>query len=327
MKLIRNKGASVYDAEPEAISQSQVFQYIATLINPVDRRLYDVVMNEELNSVWIVQPAPNSVYEEAGRVRELQKFGRGYFDPDDLYENGSDTYYRVHTPEGVVRDGVGLGLMLYSGLALAALKHGADGVFSVPGDRTEPGDAWWGSQVQRGLVAEASDTEFDVVSVDIEESEIKSRLADAGKQGVALDSYDPDQVDVEVEHSRAVQVLPAEEVVELGIVLALREGEVDLPPLDVVSYLDLSTITDPALLYNVLMALREGEASKAEMTRVLSTLPNVLRGKSVSDVLAVIEELEFEDFEELELDDKIKKNAPKPPRAWVDYFGDLTEPS
>ena len=340
MRLLRKnkRKAEISDASREDISKVRKMSYVATFINPVDHRLYDIV-HTGARSISVIQPIPRAEYE--GRTFKegeyfYYEFGTGHFDRDDEISYEGEEYYRSHTPGGVAVKGTGLGLMLYSGLAIAVTDQYGAGIFSVSGDRSAQAEAWWESQSQRGFVSEETITssEQETVEADIDEDMVKCQVGPMDCE-VEIESVDPDRVYVDVSYytEKQVQILPAATVVDAGFTLAWNEEsydlfENDLPPIEVISEIDLSTTADPALIYNILVLLRDEDASKSQIQKVMSTMPSFLRDKTFKAVLEALGQQSF-DFEDLQddIDELVKKNPPKRnSRVWKDYFGTLAEP-
>lgn len=135
--------------------------YVGTLLNPVDHKPYAVTWDPDVKHCYIVTPASGPFI---GKV-----WGDGYFEDDPGDEMGASAKSgcpRSHTPAGVKKKGAGLGLMLYSGLAMvAAFSHenlhrrkslrlpNVKGtcISSYPEARSEAASKWWDAQAERGF--------------------------------------------------------------------------------------------------------------------------------------------------------------------------------
>lgn len=146
--------------------------YVATLINPVNKKLYVVTVGQ-YNRVQIWDPNdPVHPVVDQHRPRQLGPNSGAFLDADTTGPMAKirkkTGYVRSHCPGGVNPPGIGLGLILYMGLALCAkaadlmnLKSsrqtgitknvGGKGIFSDPADRTGAASAFWDDQVRRGL--------------------------------------------------------------------------------------------------------------------------------------------------------------------------------
>lgn len=178
-KAVRNPtGDDMSESSEPAINDKIV--YIATLINPVDHKPYAVTWNAEDQKVYIIHPPAF-----APHVGEI--VGEGYFEDDehDMYGGSvADTGCpRSHTPGGVTKRGAGLGLMLYSGLALTMAytagisaskrkglnlphRHPKACISSGPKGRSTKATKWWEAQRERGYVEEVSGGESEHVCED-----------------------------------------------------------------------------------------------------------------------------------------------------------------
>lgn len=125
--------------------------YVATLINPRDRRPYMITRHNL--GVSVSYPQDDDAI--------LRVVGEGYYGKrDESWEHCP----RTHTPSGVVEQGVGLGNMLYFGLAVAvAADWNADKwwwkdkdfqevpcVSSITNQRSSKAEAWWQQAHKRG---------------------------------------------------------------------------------------------------------------------------------------------------------------------------------
>ena len=334
--MLKNKSkkkAQLADAEETTLKRQ--YHYVATFINPVDHRLYEVV--NKMRTVHIIQPIPRELYETPDD-RKVLSFGSGYWEEEPL-EIGSSEYYRSHTPGGVAVEGAGLGLMLYSGLAVTVTDRSMDGIYSITDDRSASAERWWQAQAKRGFAEEETQykTDYEQIELDIDEDMVKCQVGNYDCE-VEVESLEPDRiyVDVGFSTSQEAQVLPATTVAEAGFTLAWNEddfeslfaGEEQLP-VEVLSELDLSTTADPALVYNILVLMQEQNASKAQIRKVLKTLPKPLQEQTLPAVLEQLEgqqRFEFEGFDTDDIREKMKRNPPKPSKAWKAYFGKLAEP-
>lgn len=312
--------------------------YIATLLNPVDHRLYDVVYLSD--KYYIVAPLPNEAYEEYSA--QLSVYGEGYFDTYDSKEiefEGTGTYYRSHTPSGVDKKKSGLGLMLYSGLALAAVTEKASGIYSQKKQRSSEATRWWSAQVQRGLAGESEYGEMEqvTVSVDIDEEMVEdmarqgsTELEDADEVTV-IEGPDPTSVDVEVtlEGVVSLQVLPASHVAEAGLVVSWNDdykalnmemgGIKELAP-EVISEIDMSTVGDSDLVLGLFRVMFESDgATDAQKKRFLKNVSDRALTPAVKNEIA-----ELMGQKRLPFGTEVAANpAPKKKhsKAWAKQFG------
>ena len=268
-------------------------EYIATLLNPVDHRLYDFVRLS--NAYYLVAPLSNEDY--ADPRTKLAVFGQGHFDrydSKDIDYEGLGTYFRSHTPSVVDKKKSGLGLLLYSGLALAAVTRGASGIYSQKSSRSDEATRWWKSQVQRGFAGESEYGEMEqvTISVDIDEDfveqqarEYSSELEDAEEVSI-VDGPDPSSVDVDVtlEGVMELQVLPATHVADAGLVISWNEdynqlntemGGIEELPSQVLAEIDMSTVGDPDLVLGIFSTMVESEkgfVSEAQKKKFLKSV-------------------------------------------------------
>lgn len=253
--------------------------YIATLLNPVDKKPYAITWNVRAQRVYVVTPKADP---GTGDI-----MGEGYFE-DDGHEAKSTGCPRSNTPGGVKKKGVGLGLMLYSGLALtAAYSYNASEqhrrakglpktvgtcISSSPDNRSRLATAWWEAQVARGFAEEKEveggdeeecedddfDVEMDADSV-IDQDSMERKVQRKHGGDARLKDYSVGSVTVSYEYctgdedggETTVQVLEAESVASSRIVLDandkiddLFDWNKDAAPLDIFKEMDLSDVSD-----------------------------------------------------------------------------------
>jgi len=119
--------------------------YVATLINPKDHRPVRVITDGYVT--FIGMPVED--------LRDFRFVGKGYYG-DERY--GPDDCLRSHTPGGVSKKSAGLGLMLYSGMALASALADDDApdkpCIGSDSGRSDQADKFWRSAVEQELAEE-----------------------------------------------------------------------------------------------------------------------------------------------------------------------------
>jgi hypothetical protein len=313
--------------------------YLATLINPVDHRLYDVVFADNL--AHIVAPMDSDEYEDPSKY--MYSFGQGSVDTSDTkeVESGRINYElgRSHTPSGVGAKGTGQGLMLYCGLAILAKYRSMDGIYSSASMRSASATNWWRTQVQRGFVDEDSayvtgytTTEVNIESI-LDASDYDSAIDDEGAEDVSITDVSPSHVEVEitVEGRIDFQYLTAEKVAESGYCVAWNTNDSDIEevfskhgvgqPKEVILGIDLSTTADPILIESLVADLREQGASDEELVLFLNRVPKrLLKMLKPSMVRELYGQLRLP----LPEDDELAANASHTTHstAWKKFFGD-----
>lgn len=327
-RILRRNVGNVAD-----IAGADRIYYVATLINPVDHKLYDVV---QLSSyVFITTPAPSEHYTDTSY--EIPVYGKGSFDEDDGITVDSEIFYRSHSPSGVAKKKVGLGLMLYCGNSLstvAATVYG-DGIYSVQGDRSDEAGAFWNRQAEEGLAVEGSAhvSKEEEIELTIDESMLDMCVINCDAEFIS--AY-PDNIAVTVQYEEGVvfQTLPAENVAEHGLVLAWDEDNSRLdtlmydweaPPSEILLELDLSTVSNPTLIKNILDWLESDESvSKQDLKRVLSKLSS---GALPANELREISGQQRLPYDKEAVRESIMANRPRRrSAAWNAYFGALAVP-
>lgn len=343
----------IANGPPRGVSGKPSMEYVATLVNPVDKRLYDVVTDEEV--VYIVAPMPNAIYKSEDE--RLQVYGSGayakYEELELTYAGDTSTYYRSHTPAGVVKKSSGLGLMLYSGISLATQTSGGydvGGIYSSMEDRSPEATRWWKAQVDRDFAEQdgKSVSGYGQVTVDVDEETLGDIEDLAGRgyfgnemedaENVYVSDYSPSSFEVEVyvDGDIEVQFLPAVKVAEAKLVVAwnteeeelndLMSESVELPPPEVLSELDLKTVGDANLILNLWDVLVEQGATEAQKRKFLKHVP--------SSFSVVPEILELQGQQQLPFDEVLEDARqevaanPRPKvqhsKAWKNYFGELS---
>ena len=309
-------------------------KYIATLINPVDHRLYDVLFRPRWGTM-ITNPRPNVFYESPDN--KIYIMGRGGVDRYDEKEIEGETYYRSHSPSGVAQKKKGLGFTLYSGMSLVAVYHTAAGIFSVQGDRSYDAERFWQAQVQRGYAEEASDYFQDEFETEVRIDEDMIDLCEVDCDASHLSHY-PDIVSVTVDYERGqeIEYLPAVNVADNGLVLAWNEEDDELnaleyeePPPDVLIGLDLSTTMDPALLINIVERLENEESiGTDQLQRFINRFPGPLQGADSQTIRELLgqQRLDFGEVEVAVEQELVANPRVKSDKAWKEYFGDLAKP-
>jgi hypothetical protein len=317
--------------------------YLATLINPVDHRLYDVVYADR--QVHIVAPMPNEEYVDPGK--SIYSFGEGHADLHDTkdVEMGRIELHlaRSHTPGGVGKKGSGQGLILYCGLSIYTKFRGLDGVYSSVESRSEAATKWWRTQVDRGFADEDSAhvTGYTTTEVDLESAvnvddfyarDLFDKDSDA-VENIQITDISPSAVEVElsVEGTVQFQYLSAEKVAESGYCVAWNTEDSDIDelfsqhgqgqPKEVILGIDLSTTADPILIQNLIVELKEADATEEELVLFLNRVPKRLfKQMKSSDVKEIYGQLRLPlpEDEELAANASTKTHS----RAWKDFFGE-----
>lgn len=316
--------------------------YLATLINPVDHRLYDVIFAD--NEVHIVAPMPNEEYTEPNK--QLYSFGDGYIDRYDTKEVDKGRYEvklaRSHTPSGVGAKGTGQGLMLYCGLAIYAKYMGLDGIFSSVESRSTAATSWWKTQVKRDFAEEGTQyvSGYTTTEVNLEDSvDISSYSASDffDRESDAIDNLritdiEPSAVEVQVsvEGELEFQYLTAERIAQEGYCVAWNEEDNDIEetfgegqgqPKEVILGIDLSTTADPILVESLLNDLQEADATEEELVMFLNRVPKRLikkmKSSNVKEIYGQLR-LPLPEDEELVANASVTTHSP----AWKNFFGE-----
>jgi hypothetical protein len=319
--------------------------YIATLISPVNHRLYDVIVYG--GETEIVNPLPYSVYVSVSKDAVLfeNRLAVGYYDEDDEVELEEGTFYRSHTPRGASEKGIGLGLLLYSGLALSAKWDGGNaGIYSSMDQRSSDATKWWKNQVRRDYAEESSSTKSACTEVDVDFSDAAE---EEGKSGLAYElGVDEDTVHVEdVEPSSAyvqvcgygeleIQYLTADRVAERGLIVAYNDEDADLSDIEqsltvvppaVLLGVKLDNVRDPNVINEIVRGLHDQGVPQSEIAKFLETVPAEMFPQIRGDVLPILGQ---ETFDFLEYEGPPRRRMQKNPThsaAWQSFFGNLTE--
>lgn len=264
--------------------------YIATLINPVDHRLYTVVWNE--GEIEIISPTNED---------EIEVWGKGLLAEEDFPAQETNCP-RTHTPSGVVAKGRGLGLILYSGLALAAaistkMSRTERREYDLPADmeacisssdegpgRSTEASRWWKKQVELGFARESgvqgecegesihgevdADNVYDEDKI-LEELDRAGDISDIDGQlrGTIHFTFCPRDMDA--------QVIEATTIFAKGLVFdwndRLKDFADDAPTLtkEILLEMNLGGITEPHLLELFLGYLHETDATEEEIDAFL----------------------------------------------------------
>lgn len=125
-------------------TESNIGDYVATMLasrpDPFGRHiLCDIYSRSRSTYLYF-----------AGAV-DSYALGHGYFGSnEDMDADEGGTWLRSHTPSGVVPKNMGLGTVLYSGMAMAAyIYRDAQGIYS-DGGRTGSADKWWEKAIGAG---------------------------------------------------------------------------------------------------------------------------------------------------------------------------------
>ena len=345
-RVRKNAGERTIEGDPGA-------KYVATLLNPVDHRLYDLV--DLKYAYYLFSPMPNEAYSDP-EARFIE-YGHGSFDDDDskdIYYDGEEgEYFRSHTPGGVTKKKSGLGLLLYSGLALAVvLEKGREGIFSETKDRSNEASTWWKAQVTRDYAEEGEDTVYGsgLITVDIDEDMILEDVRSAAGRGYfgesiqevdeddvqIIEGPDPSYIEVEVsvEATASIQYLPAVKVAESKLVIAWNEGDSDLdslmeekgehPSPEILSEVDMSTVGDPDLILLLWGMVKDSDISEAKKKRFLNNVPKGPLIDADPRILEMMGQLRLP-FEEL-LKEEVAANPPrevKHSKAWAKAFAEF----
>jgi len=306
------------------------YNWIATMINPVDHQLYDILAAG--NQCYVVRPEGD--YQSPEQLVHI--YGKGYYESSHKEIDGED-FFRSHTPGGVAERGRGLGLLLYSGLSIQTISNerSSSGIYSVTGDRSDAADRWWKAQVEREYVGEYEDSveeEFDT-DIDVDEDMIDMCKQDCD---ASMLSFYPEQFGVTVQYSKDIelQTLPAVNVLKAGLVLAwdeednrlqnLFEADWEPPPTEVLLGLDLSTTNDPKLLINILEHLKADEdVTLVQLKKFVDRYKGELKGVTDSELLREI--LGQQNFQ-FEANPKLGPVRVKSDRAWKNFYGDFAIP-
>ena len=259
--------------------------YVATLLNPVDKKPYALSWDPRGRRLYVVTPA-------AEPSEDAEVWGQGHLDSgtEDYGKSVKPTGCpRSHTPDGVKKHGVGLGLMLYAGLAIAAkwasvvpssfasragLPRASNGCISSYADgRSYEATKWWESQVERGFAEEdtievegekerdCTDESFKISGSDVHRIVKSTPLLEAVAEEFSnyeIDNVDADEVsgtasvcnETAETDSITVQLLTFDSVDEAKLILHVREDLDDahsnLPPVALLDEIDMSDIVDPA---------------------------------------------------------------------------------
>ncbi len=305
--------------------------WLATMINPVDHQLYDILAFR--NSCNVVRPEGDYQSPE----QKIYIYGKGYYESDSREIDGED-FFRSHTPSGVAKKGRGLGLLLYSGLSIQTVSEesSSSGIYSVSGDRSDKAEQWWKAQVEREYVDEYDDSTEDEFETEILVTKGMIDMCEKDCDASMLSVY-PEEFLVTVQYSKSVelQTLPAVNVVKAGLVLAWDEEDEELnnlfeqadwepPPTEVLLGLDLSTTKDPKLLINILEHLqKDEEVTLAQLRKFVDRFSGELKG--VTDSKLLLEILGKQNFE-FEANPKLGPVRVKSDKAWKDFYGDLAVP-
>lgn len=320
------ESSSLEGYQPGTTYGSHASVYMATMINPKDHRLYDLVAFGD--DVYIMAPADTEDY--LNPEIPLVNFGNGYLDTGDertlSYYGETSDYIRCHTPSGVSKKQTGLGLMLYSGLSMATILKSKQngGCFSEDsGPRSQNAEDWWTSQVDRGYAEEDSETVEVTGSGELSNdadrfadstiSETYGSTEQAAALGIFGEEMEDDNIrDVTITPStgyietfvyakgvieKAVQFLPIKKVAQSGLLLAWSDEDDDLknilednwddPPAELLVELDLSTTTSTEILRTILdIVLSDKSLTEAKVNKFLSHLPTA--AVSRSDILEML---------------------------------------
>lgn len=317
--------------------------YLATFINPVDHRLYDVIYAD--SEVHIVAPMPNAEYKE--KNKRLYSFGDGHIDRYDTKEVDKGRYSvqlaRSHTPSGVGAKGTGQGLMLYCGLAIYAKYMGIDGIYSSLESRSEAATGWWRTQVKRNFAEEDHQytTGYTTVEVNLEDTVDVNNLYvgdifDRDSESInelRITDIEPSAVEVQVsvEGELEIQYITAERVAEAGYCIAWNSEDESIEelfsesgepqPKEVILGIDLSTTADPKLIEALISDLQEGDASEEELRLFLNRVPKrLLKQLKSSNVKEIYGQLRLPLPEDEELVANMSTTSHSP--AWKNFFGE-----
>lgn len=245
--------------------------WVGTLLNPIDDAPYDVWIQDSLRRYRDGREEPmqdvvvTPPLEFGGVINAHGTLG----EDEDVLEMGDDVFLRAHSPgrvdghraythhealvasrsgvllerNGSVASGYGLGIVLYCGLALAAWKRGAEGIFSpneqrsiLPGEksRTSFASRLWDSLHRRGYAEEHA--MFDLLRAS-RAAERSALLLPPNNLGNYLRVRDPETVDVQqldlrlCESQPLIDYVVASLVTKRASVATLRRVEAQLPPL------------------------------------------------------------------------------------------------
>lgn len=337
------------------------FEYLATMINPKTHRLFDIAALRGTQDVYIT--LPSEAYGE--KDQEIYILGNGQFDKYDSadVEDEAGSYFRSHTPSGVAERNQGYGFLLYSGIALAALSEGGEGIYSVPNDRLDAAEAFWRSQTKKGYAREScgkSSTDSIEVSYPLEYSVLEELVESENNMSsdecrASMNDY-PEDVEVQVEVNRSINlnVLPGHSVFASGMVITWEETDRALDdaaemawkkaPVEILYEIKLDSCYDSKLILLLLEHIRDEAGADLDPKRLLYLLetapPEII--ESPSDAL-------FQEFKKserlrhiyLELAGQQKfnfnaakkrhkeltANPPKHSKAWRDHFGSFVDES
>lgn len=335
--------------------------YVATMVNAKDHRLYDIVAFDGGENVRIVAPLPSQAYKDPRQ--KIYVFGRGYFsdsDEKELWTGEEDqTFYRSHTPSGVAKKKTGLGLLLYSGISLATVAKygsGAGGIFSEAASRSAEASAWWARQVERGYAEgygeqeEVEGTTYRTIYIDEDYLGFYDRDAqEAAEQGefgeemeeatnVEVVDFDPSEVEVTISVKGYIDgnvvYLPAANVAASRMVVAWDEDDddlnalmedVEMPPAEVLVQLDMSTVADPILLLNVwnLIDASPNIHSVDKRFFLQKVPPEFVRGLALDQrMLEEYGQQRLPLMDAEQVEEMVANPRMKHSDVWIDYFGE-----
>jgi hypothetical protein len=251
--------------------------YIATLINPKTRELFDV-HRQKRASVNTFNPGLDSYsYRE----------GEAYWDSDEVFAIDGDTYVRSHSPAANVTKGRGNGAVLYMGLSLRAFSDDVYmGIASSDGGeghstRSSSADKFWTSAVRNDLADETTvEAESEERTHEIPGSDLfDGSCSDVGDEE-CIDVTDVSG-DVTLTYTAQggeieAQYMPAEKVADAGLIYDAsgmdNKLEYTSPPTEVLLGLDFGNCYDILLIQDVISRVMKDGHELDYLERLLSTV-------------------------------------------------------
>ena len=306
------------------------YEYLATFINPVTRRLFDAVGLG--TSIYIICPEST----DSGAPDAIEMGHANY----DRYDERDD-YVRSHSPGGVVEHGVGYGLLVYSGLAMLAADGGHEGIFSTS-NRSADAEEFWSSQVERDYATEqclAGESGQRYVEVPVDEDYVREEIEQGleetcGDLDVEVEGYV--EVSADYHASTEAQTLTIDAVMESGFVLGWNDekfyGNIvedwKAPPLEVLYDLRLDNCFNNDTIYLLVKNIRQqagDDLDKKKLMEMLSTAPDRFfeDDKFRRWYMELAGQQTF-DFDKLQED---REQMQKNPRssAWEEFYGELAK--
>jgi hypothetical protein len=298
-----------YEGEQLDGRDARVATYVATLVNPVDRRPTMVVCTNKYTMIGMPVDA----------LEDFEVLGQGWFDVPSALAKAFKRCSRSHTDAGVLYRGVGHGLMLYAGMAMTVeaaveglitkkvkgIGKPKEGCIASPrGGRSDDAEAFWERQRQVGLArVEPVTTKVHAM----QRVPLKGR-PDLGKFGAGpgLEVIEARYVSsgFEVTIRRPVDEIFARDIRQSGLILDDLAGT-DLPPTEILLRLDMRASRSARLMKRVLDTMKERGVDRELRSRFFRN--------NVSAYLLTNED---------EMVDGARRNND----YWSEFYGPLTTP-